>query len=290
MQILYYLCAEMKAAILLTILTASLTALTQNQSAPSLNSPKYLNYVEIADSLAAIEQWEQAEDCLRSALRLEPANPANQLLLANMGMILTARGKYGDALTHLNAALALNPHSFLALKHRGITYSAISNYRDAAADFTAALEIDSLDTDVRCLRATVYAISDSIPLAVADYSKVLEKDRDNLQALEGLSTCCLTQGDHDQAIPYLNRIIELKPDPEQYFLRGLAFARLGRFTEASADANEGLRHDLTNGNLFLLRAYIEKLTYRINEAKDDLEKAVRYGADNTLRQELLPDL
>ena len=280
----------MRQIFILLLMSLSLTAYADGESAAALNSPQYLRCVEMADSLSAASQWERAETCLRSALRLEPANPANQLLLANMGMILTARGKYGEALQHLDASLSLNPHSFIALKQRGVAYSAMNRYRDAAADFTAALELDSLDADVRCLRATVYALSDSTSLAIADYSKVLDRHRDHTGALEGMATCCLSRGDQDQAIPFLNRLVELEPDPEHYFMRGLAFARLGRFAEATDDANEGLRRDPANGNLYLLRAYVEKLTYRINDAKDNLNKALRYGADDMLRQELLPDL
>lgn len=259
-------------------------------SASSLNSELYMKYVGQADSLVNAERWEEAESCLRLALHAEPANPGNQLLLTNMGMILTAQGKYGEAISHLDAALSLNPRSFLALKRRGIAYLAMRQMEDAAADFSKALAIDSLDTDVRCLRATVYACSDNSAGAMADYNRVLAIDRNNATALEGMATSLLAKGSHDEAIPFLNRLIEQKPESDHLFTRGLAYARLGRLTEASEDASEGLLMDPSNGNLWLLKAYIEKITYRINEAKESLRKANRYGCDRELEYQLLPDL
>lgn len=261
-------------------------------SAPafSLNSEQYMRYVEKADSLVVAERWEEAEKCLRLALHTEPANPGNQLLLTNMGMILTAQGKYGEAISHLDVALSLNPRSFLALKRRGIAYSAMRQMDDAADSFTQALAIDSLDTDVRCLRATVYACTDRLDSAMADYNRVLTTDRNNLTALEGMSACLIWRGSHDEALPFLNRLIEQKPEADHLFTRGLAYARLGRLTEASEDASEGLLMDPSSGNLWLLRAYIEKITYRLNEAKSSLQKAHRYGCDRDLEYQLLPDL
>lgn len=255
-----------------------------------INSEEYLRYVEKADSCVLNEEWESAEKFLRQALKCEPANPGNQLLLTNMGMILTAQGKYGEAIRHLDTALTLNPGSFLAYKNRGMAYSAMMRLEDACNDFSKALEIDSLDINVRCLRATVYAYGNRIDKASKDYSFVLGKDRDNVAALEGMATCCLALGKHDEAIPFLNRLIEIKPEPEHYFTRGLSLAYLGRFTEASEDSKEGLLLDPSNGNLWLLRAYIEKTTYRHNEAKNSLEKARKFGADRELEYQLLPNM
>lgn len=276
--------------ILLALTAATALAAYGDDSAAMINSATYLRCVEKADSLVSAGDWEAAGTALKEALRAEPANPSNQLLLANMGMILTAQGKYGDAVRHLDAALALNPRSFLAYKHRGVAYSAMKRFDDAIADFTQALEIDSADNDVRCMRATIYACRNRMAEATADYTDILSRDKDNVKALEGMATCCLAEEKHDAALPYLNRLIELNPEPEHYFSRGLAYARLGRIPEATEDAAEGLLHDPACGNLWLLRAYIEKLTYRNNDAKTSLQKAHRYGADPELEQQLIPDL
>lgn len=278
-------------SIITTITAALLLALlTPKAAAQSLNSEEYMRCVAEADSLALLERWDESASALRRALHAEPANPANQMLLANMGRILTLQGKYGDAVTHLNAALALNPGSFTAYKHRGVAFTAMHRLEDAAADFTAALAIDSLDCDVRCLRATVYACARDFDKAQTDYAAVLALDRDNPTALEGMATCCIARERHDDAIPFLNRLIEQKPDPDHYFTRGLALARLGRLSEASLDASEGLLLAPANGNLWLLRAYVEKLSYRLNDANTSLLKARKFGADAELKEELLPDL
>lgn len=255
-----------------------------------LNSTEYLHYVAQSDSLIEADNWPEAETMVIKALRCEPGNPANQLLFCNLGMILTTQGKYGEAIRALDNAVILNPGSFIAYKNRGKAYSAMQRLGDAADDFTKALAIDSTDTSVRCLRATVYACSSDYERAFKDYTSVLEMDRDNTAALDGIANCCIALGNQDQAIPFLNRLIELSPQPEHYFNRGLSLAQLGRLSEASEDVSSGLLMDPANGNLWLLRAYIEKISYRHNDAKSSLAKARKYGADSELEYQLLPDM
>lgn len=253
------------------------------------NSGAYLRFVEQADSLIQAENWEEAETCLRNALRTEPANPGNQMLLINMGMILTVRGKYGDAIRHLDTVIDTNPYSFLAYKNRGKAYSAMRLWSEAQADFTSALSIDSLDNGVRCLRGTAYTCLGKIPEATEDFKLVLTTEPDNISALEGLVTCSLFGEKYDEAVPFLNRLIELKSDPDLYFYRGLSFSKLGKLSEASEDVSKGLLLDPASGNLWLLRAYIEKISYRLNEAKTSLAKARKFGVDTELENQLLPD-
>lgn len=280
-----------KASLLLLLLTAAgaYAAKAGDDSAATVRPTPYMHYVELADSLVRAEAWDEAETALRLALRTEPANPSNQLLLSNMGMILTAQGKYGEAIEHLDVALTLNPRSFLALKHRGLARSAMGCPEEAISDFSEALAIDSADNGVRCLRAAMYAHTRRYPSAIADFSRVLDSDRENPEALEGMANCCIAKGAPEEAVPFLNRLLDIRKEPEHYFTRGLVLARLGRLPEASEDVSQGLLIEPANGDLWLLKAYVEKLTYRINEAKESLAKARRYGADPNLENELLPD-
>ncbi len=279
----------MKKAILILILLTSI--LNGNITlASETGSHPYLRYVEQADSLIKLEKWDEAEVCLRNALRTEPANPGNQMLLINMGMILTAQGKYGDAIRHLDTVIGINPNSFLAYKNRALAYSAMKLWNEAEADFSAALEIDSLANDVRCLRATTNTYLGNLPEAKKDFNLVLSKEKDSLSALEGLFYCAIIEEKYDDAVPFLNQLIDLKTDPDLHFFRGLALSKLGRLSEASEDVAKGLLLDPSSGNLWLLRAYIEKISYRLNEAKASLAKARKFGADRELESRLLPDL
>ena len=56
------------------------------------SSPRYLALVDSADNYIKRERWTDAEQTLLSALRLEPGNFTNSLLLSNLGVVRTNLG------------------------------------------------------------------------------------------------------------------------------------------------------------------------------------------------------
>jgi len=56
------------------------------------SSPQYLALSDSADNLIKKERWKDAEAVILSALRLEPGNFANSLLLSNLGVVRTNMG------------------------------------------------------------------------------------------------------------------------------------------------------------------------------------------------------
>lgn len=255
----------------------------------AINSERYMDLVGEADSFISAEDWAGAESSLKSALRLEPANPANQLLLSNLGLVLLQQSKYGDAERHLDVALQLNPNSYIARKYRAMLRMRSGESDGALEDLNRALELDSTDNSLRNLRGFLFLAKGDTEKASADFLKVLDSADKNVEALEGLVECSTATGSRPEAITFLSRLIEIEPKPAYLFARGVIRAKSGNYTDASLDVTEGLKADPQNGNLHLLKAFIEHSTYRINEAKDSYEKARRYGADPQAMAALFPN-
>ncbi len=247
--------------------------------AQSLNSDKYISLVAEADSLMSLEKWQEAEKKLTGALHCEPANPGNCMLLSNLGIVLNQEGRYEDAVRHFDVALTMNPNSFIALKNRGIAHLAREEAASALADFSRAIEVDSTDIDVYGLRGLTYMYRGDVKGATSDFKKVLKERPQDIDALEGMARCSRITGKSDEALSYYTQLIELKPDVDYYFSRGMLRAQGGNLADASADVKEGMLLDPQNANLYLLRAYIEHLSYRNNDAQDSLKLARKYGAD-----------
>lgn len=260
-----------------------------SEASDRLNTTEYMRLVEKSDELIASEDWAGAEKALREALNLEPANPSNQLLLTNIGLVLLQQGKYGDAERHLDVALLMNPNSFIARKYRGMLRMQAQRLEEAMEDFNRAISLDSLDLSVRNLRGFLLVAEGDSRTASNDFLTVLEREPDNIEALEGLVECSALTDSPAQAVTFLNRLIDLDPKPERFFSRGMIFAKQGELSKASLDVQEGLKADPKNGNLYILRAYIEKISYRNNEARSSLEKAQRFGGDPEIIASLFPE-
>ena len=72
------------------------------------------NYQQMIDSsYVAIEadSLVKAEVYLKKAMRIEPANPNNYILLSNLGTIQRTLGKHDDAILSYSSALMLAPKS-----------------------------------------------------------------------------------------------------------------------------------------------------------------------------------
>lgn len=60
------------------------------------------------------------------------------------------------------------------------------------------------------------AIDEQIQQQISGYEKVLEREPQNITALEGLAQIYLQTGDPKQAIPTLEKLVEYYPEQEQY--------------------------------------------------------------------------
>ncbi len=109
-------------------------------------TPAYVERADSADHYIKAERWADAERNLKTALRLEPANPGNALLLSNLGYVQTMLGKFDDALESYDVSLSIAPKSAVVALKPGLTYASAGKTAEAMKDLDAALAIDSTRT------------------------------------------------------------------------------------------------------------------------------------------------
>ena len=102
-------------------------------------SQSYYQWVERADSCIKAKDWAGAESALVSALRTEPANGQNSLLMSNLGTVQRYAGNYEAALRSYTNGLLMTPHSVTLLRNRAALFSEIDSIDRAYQDYSQIL-------------------------------------------------------------------------------------------------------------------------------------------------------
>ena len=95
----------------------------------------YIDLMGKADTAIAQNDWSQAESLLLTAMRSQPSNPANVLLLSNLAIIRFQQGNDSLALATINDAIIIAPNSVTALNNRARILKAIGDIDGAYADY-----------------------------------------------------------------------------------------------------------------------------------------------------------
>ena len=100
-------------------------------------------YQELSDrAIACTEQdsLAQAENYIRQALKLEPANPHNALLFSNLGTIQRRQRDYDQALESYTYALNIAPRAVPILLNRAALNLEMGRNEQARVDYSLVLE------------------------------------------------------------------------------------------------------------------------------------------------------
>ncbi|MDE6651156.1 MAG: tetratricopeptide repeat protein, partial [Paramuribaculum sp.] len=253
----------------------------------SADETPYIKMMGAADSAIAKGDWEVAEKYLRSAMRMEPANPANLLLLSNLGMIQFYQGQDSLALNTLTDACNIAPRTVPVLANRATVYEALGRYDEALNDCNRILAIDTANVRARAMRISHYMRENKTTDAEADLDTLLRYSPDNQLALILAGNIYTTTGRYAEAISPLSKVIEKDPQAEYYAVRALCRIMTGNLNDASTDIAEGLRLNPSEGELYLYRAVLNKMRYRNDDAKSDAKRAIKLGVPQQRVQQFL---
>lgn len=252
------------------------------------SSPRYLALVDSADNYIKRERWTDAEQTLLSALRLEPGNFTNSLLLSNLGVVRTNLGKMDDALEAFRLGLSIAPRSSVIRTNRSRTLIALGRYDEAMTDLNETLEIDSTQTWPRQMRGLLRLAADDIDGAEKDFTVLSRIDPSNASAMSGLARVAERKGQTTEALKYYDEAIAIDDDPETRFSRILLKISLGKYSEASEDIRKGIDKWPQVPDFYLARGYLHRLNYRNREAEIDKKIALDKGADPQIVEQFLP--
>ena len=218
-----------------------------------VSAQTYNEWIDKSFECIESEDWAGAEKALIGALRVQPANPQNALLLSNLGTIQRKMGKNDEALKSYTNALMITPRSVTLLMNRAALFSEMEKFDDALNDTTACRK---------------------------DFEQLLKINPKSSDARIGLAALMKLRGYYTEAIDLYTQVIRVNPEQTSLYLnRGEAYLLNRRLNKADEDVAKALELDPKDPLVYVLRAKLKLARYEKEDASRDLDRAVSLGFD-----------
>lgn len=252
-------------------------------------SPRYLELADSADYFISRENWDRAESKIIEALRLEPANFTNSLLLANLGLVQTNKGEYSKALESLFLGLNIAPSSTVLLNNRAHTYLLMDSISAAVKDIDKSLSIDSVQEWALQTRAFLYLQEKDIQNSTRILTFLRKEFPDNLSVLSGFATIAEHNGDFQLALNNYKTLLNKNPKDEDTREAYILFLiRNDKYSDARNEIRNAINMNPENPVFYMLRGYLHRLNFRIEEAQADKKIAISKGLDPQYVSKFIP--
>lgn len=256
---------------------------------PAWADTPYLKLVDDADKAVAKGDYQLAINLLNEALKTEPDNSGNVMVLSNLGMLNYYMGSDSLAIGYLTMAHQMAPESVTILSNRAKVYTETNRLGAALRDLEKITRLDSTLYRPYLNMGVIYLTAgDSARAHVAldKMSKLTDtsKSRECTAALAWLAT---VRGDNVDGLKQYSILIAQEPTADLYAARALCHVALDHFSEASEDIAAGIELDAECAELYVARACLNKRTYRNDDALNDAQKAINLGASRDRVKSLL---
>ena len=231
----------------------------------------------------------QAEETLKAAMHLEPANRINYLLLNNLGTIQRRQGKSEEALLSYSAALNQMPKDEVILANRAELFTEMGQIDKAIGDYNVLLDKSPEHEKTRFSRGLLYINTGEFLLAEADFEHIIETNKETFLGRFGYAILEKARGNYDESETIFNYLVEKYPNnlrlreerAELYLLtnrNGRAIADVNRVFAATKEPS---------AELYMLRGRIKLAQKEKASAAIDFKKARELGYDNETVEKLL---
>lgn len=241
----------------------------------------------------AIEYTEQndyaaAEQVYKAALKKDPANPNNVLLITNLATIQRTLGKYDDALLSYNIVISKYPNANILLHSRAALYCEMNDYDNALKDYNSIINNDPMDIDAIYRKGLIHLSQKNIFAAEEDFDRILEIDSKSLLGRSGLAMVMKARSEWEDAeMAYTKLISENINNPGLYLNRAECYLELKKLARTQSDIDKMIELDYDDAPLYILRGKLRLAQYDKSSAKGDFMKAKEKGADETMINNLL---
>lgn len=258
--------------ILIIALSPTLTCIASN----TFNDSIYIALFSKAEEATSKGDWAEAELYLTDAIHYNESNPANIMLLSNLALIQFQQGKDSIALQSINVAVKIMPNS-TTLSNRAKILKAMGRIDEAYADYETIINLDSTLIEPRYMHGLIALSKLDLATAQYDFFKLEQIAPGNNLTIKGKAFFYFYTHQYEKAIPYYNKLIPLDNSAENYCNRATCNLIINNLQDASSDISEAFKLYPNNGELYLLRAWLNRLYYRYDDAKLDAQRAIELG-------------
>lgn len=127
------------------------------------------------------------------------------------------KGKFDDAIFKLDKSIQIKNDFEVSYFYRAACYQALEKWDMAMLDYTKAIQLNSKMTDAYYNRARIILSrkdiqNPKIENAVSDLEIALSLDEKFIDALFAMAAAKKKQGKYNEAISYLDKLLEIEPD------------------------------------------------------------------------------
>lgn len=142
-------------------------------------------------------------------------------------------GRFGDALTRLEQALAVNPADATAALNLARAQARLGDPEAAIATLSPLLAREPDHSRALEVRALAHSLAGDADAAIADFRASVAADPQNVGALRQLARLLWSRGETAASLPHWERVAELQPtDAQARYRRAEAATHAGRWADA----------------------------------------------------------
>lgn len=254
----------------------------------TISAQSYEDMVTKAMDLIEQDHFVAAEQAIKAALRKEPANPNNAMLMVNLGTIQRNLGKLEEALISYDVAMEKYPDNAFIRHNRAALYCEMDDFANALKDYNTILLTDPKDTEALYRRGLIYLSEKNLLSAEDDFEKILNIAPENLKGKMGVAAIKKRRSEWKEAEElYSDLIYKYKENADLYFNRAECYMELNKLGRAQEDLNKAQSLGYDGSPLYILRGKIKLSQYEKRGAKEDFLRAKELGADAVVVNELL---
>lgn len=253
------------------------------------------------DSISTYEEWitasfdaldennnAQAEQCLKNAMKLVPANPQNGLLFVNLGTIQRNQQKYQDAEISYTCAISLLEENTVAFSTRASLYAEMEEYQKAIDDYSVIIGRNPENEDALYERALCRLMNNDTVGARFDLETIDKFNPKSAKSRLGMAMVYKAMGENAMAVELYDALIKANPNSwsllrdraEVYFFS----KRLGA---ALIDIDKSISMNGKDPLSYFLRAKIRWAKGDREYARRDLNRAVELGLPQSAAADLV---
>ena len=229
-----------------------------------------------------------AEQCLKNAMRLEPANPQNGLLFVNLGTIQRRLGKLQDAEISYTCAISLLDENTVAYSTRASLYAEIEQYQKAIDDYSVVISRNPEDEDALYERALCRLMNNDTIGARLDLETIDKFNPKSAKSRLGMAMVYKAMGENAMAVELYDALI--KANPKSWSLlrdRAEVYFFSKRLGAAMLDIDKSIQMNGRDPLSYFLRAKIRWAKGDREYARRDLNRAIELGLPQSAAADLI---
>ena len=261
----------------------SLPAFAQNDSIST-----YDGWITASFDALDEDNNQRAEQCLKNAMRLEPANPQNGLLFVNLGTIQRRLGKLHDAEISYTCAISLLDENTVAYSTRASLYAEIEQYQKAIDDYSVVISRNPEDEDALYERALCRLMNNDTIGARLDLETIDKFNPKSAKSRLGMAMVYKAMGENAMAVELYDALI--KANPKSWSLlrdRAEVYFFSKRLGAAMLDIDKSIQMNGRDPLSYFLRAKIRWAKGDREYARRDLNRAIELGLPQSAAADLI---